>query len=97
MIFLKHTNLLTMIVIKFISSLQKGVYRYEDMNDWENFYKTSSPEKYFYSHLNMEDITDAEKEKELYVTLKIDIQKLIRNTWNFMMKIKNRHIFNIEM
>ena len=40
--------------------MQKGVYRYEDMNDWENFYKTSSPEKYFYSYLNMEDITDAD-------------------------------------
>ena len=44
----------------FISSLQKGVYPYEYM-DWEKFAKTSLPEKEdFYSHLNMEDITDTD-------------------------------------
>ena len=31
------------------------------MNDWEKFNKTSLPEKEdFYSHLNMEDISDAD-------------------------------------
>ena len=31
------------------------------MDDWEKFDKTSLPEKEdFYSHLNMEDITDAD-------------------------------------
>ena len=31
------------------------------MNDWEKFNETSLPEKEdFYSHLNMEDVTDAE-------------------------------------
>ena len=31
------------------------------MDDWEKFNKTSSPEKEdFYSHLNMENITDAD-------------------------------------
>ena len=31
------------------------------MNDWKKFNKTSSPEKEdFYSHSNMEDITDAD-------------------------------------
>ena len=41
--------------------LQKGVYPYEYMDDWEKFNKTSLPEKEdFYSHLNMEDITDAD-------------------------------------
>ena len=31
------------------------------MNDWENFNETSLPEKEdFYTHLNMEDITNAD-------------------------------------
>ena len=30
------------------------------MDDWEKFNKTSFPEKDYYSHLNMEDITDAD-------------------------------------
>ena len=41
--------------------LLKGVYPYEDMNDWVKFNKTSLPEKKgFYSHLNMEDVTDGD-------------------------------------
>ena len=41
--------------------LQKGVYPYEYMDDWEKFNETSLPEKEdFYSHLNMEDITDVD-------------------------------------
>ena len=41
--------------------LWKGVYPYEYMDDWEKFNDTSLPEKEdFYSHLNMEDITDAD-------------------------------------
>ena len=40
--------------------MQKGVYPYEYMDDWEKFNKTSSSEKKdFYSQLNMEDVTDA--------------------------------------
>ena len=40
--------------------MQKGVCPYEYMDDWERFNETSLPEKEdFYSHLNMEDITDA--------------------------------------
>ena len=35
--------------------------------------------------------------EEEYVTLFIDMQKLIINTWNIMIKIKNRHTFNIGM
>ena len=35
--------------------LQKGVYPYEYMYNWEKFNKTSLPEK---NHLNIEDITD---------------------------------------
>ena len=41
--------------------MRKDVYPYEYMNDWEKFNETSLPEKeVFYSHLNMEDITDAD-------------------------------------
>ena len=41
--------------------LQKGVYTYEQMDDWEKCNETSLPEKEdFYSHLNMEDIIDAD-------------------------------------
>ena len=39
--------------------LQKGVLPYEYMDDWKKFNETSLLEKEgFYSHLNMEDITD---------------------------------------
>ena len=45
---------------KFALLLQKGVYLY-DMDDWERFYKRSSHKKEdFYSHLSMEDISDAD-------------------------------------
>ena len=40
--------------------MQKGVYPYEYMDAWKKFNNTLLPEKkYFYSHLNAEDITDA--------------------------------------
>ena len=46
---------------KFILLLQKGVYPYEYMDDWEKFNETSLPEKKKnYNNLNMKDITDAE-------------------------------------
>ena len=46
---------------KFVLLLRKGVYPYEYMNNWEKFNEKSLPEKEdFYSHLNMEDITDAD-------------------------------------
>ena len=46
--------------IKFILLLWKGVYRYEYIN-WEKFNETWLPEKEdFHSHLNMEDITEAD-------------------------------------
>ena len=41
--------------------MQKGVYPYEYMDNWEKINEASVPEKEeFYSHLNMEDITDAD-------------------------------------
>ena len=45
---------------KFILLLQKGVYPHEYLDNWEKFNEISLPEKDFYSHLNMEDITDAD-------------------------------------
>ena len=39
--------------------LRKSVYPHEHMDDWEKFNKTSLHED-FYSHLNMEDINDAD-------------------------------------
>ena len=41
--------------------LQRGVYPYEYIDDWEKLNEISLPEKQgFYSHLNMEDITGLE-------------------------------------
>ena len=41
--------------------LQKGVYLYEYIDDWENFNETTLPEKgEFYSNLNIKNITDAD-------------------------------------
>ena len=58
---------------KFILLLQKSVYPYEYMDNWEKFNKTLLPEKEdFYSHLNMEDITDAD-----YTHVKIVFAKIL--------------------
>ena len=41
--------------------MQRGVYLYEYVDDWEKFNESLLLEKeHFYSHLNMEDITDAD-------------------------------------
>ena len=45
---------------KFILLLQKCVYPYEYMDDWEKFNGTLLPKKDFYIHLNMENITDVD-------------------------------------
>ena len=46
---------------KFILLLQKAVYTYEYMDDWEKFNENLLSEKEdFYSRINMEDITDAD-------------------------------------
>ena len=53
--FSKHNN------NKFILLLRKGIYPYEYFNDQEKFNQTLLPEKEdFYSHLNVEDITDTD-------------------------------------
>ena len=46
---------------EFIIFLPKSFYPYKYMDDWEKFIEISLFEKEeFYSHLNMEDITDAD-------------------------------------
>ena len=44
--------------------MQKGVYHYEYMDHWEKFNKTPEKED-FYSHLNMEDITNTDSDFEI--------------------------------
>ena len=54
--------------------LQKGIYSYKYMDDREKFNETFLPEKEdFYSHLNMEDISDADYTyaKRVYKDFKI--------------------------
>ena len=68
--FSKHDN------YKFILFLEKGVYFYEYMDDWEKFNETSLPETDFYSHLNMEDITDADYAHVKRVCKEFEIKKL---------------------
>ena len=56
--FLIHRNLRVFLL------LWKCVYPYEYMDDWEKFNETSLPEKKdFYSHSNMEYITNADTHK----------------------------------
>ena len=53
--------------------VQKGVYSYEYMDDWENSNETLLPKKQdYYSNLNMEDITETDYayKKELVKILK---------------------------
>ena len=67
--FFKHDN------NKFILLLHKGVYAYECMDDWEKFNETPLPEKAdFYSHLNIENITDADYTHEKRVCKDFEIK-----------------------
>ena len=61
----------------FVLLLQKGVYPYEYMDDWQKLNETSLPEKEdFYSHLNMEDITDADYTQAKRVCKGFEIKNL---------------------
>ena len=56
---------------------QKGVYSYEYMDDWEKLNETLLPEKEdFYSHLIMEDITDADYAHSKRVCKDFEIKNL---------------------
>ena len=69
-----HTNCLTIITI---SLRRKGVYSHKYMDDWEKFSETTLPEKVdFYSHLNMEDITDADYAQSKRVFKDFEIKNL---------------------
>ena len=46
--------------IKFILLLSKGVYPYEYLDDWKKLNEALPEIEDFYSHLNMEDIIDAD-------------------------------------
>ena len=62
---------------KFILLLLENVYPYEYMDDWEKFNETSLPEKEdFYSHLNIEDITDSDCDHTKRVYKDFEIKKL---------------------
>ena len=57
--------------------MEKGVYPYEYMNDWEKFSETLLPEKeHIYSHLNMEDMADADYAHPNRVCKDFDIKTL---------------------
>ena len=57
--------------------MQEGVYRYVNMYDWEKFNETSLREKEdFSSHLNMNDITDADYVHEKRVCKDFEIKNL---------------------
>ena len=45
---------------KVILLFWKGAYPYEYMDDWEKLNGTSLPKEDFYSHLDMDDVTDAD-------------------------------------
>ena len=63
----------------FILLLWKCIYPYEYMNDCEKFSETSIPEKEgFYSHLNMEDISDADYVNARRVCKDFEIKKFRR-------------------
>ena len=70
--------------------LRNGVYPYKYEDDWEKFNATSLLEKEdFYSHVNMEDITDADyehakrvcKDFKIWVNIVIYILKVIHYYW----------------
>ena len=64
---------------KFILLLQKGIYPYKHMDDLEKFNETLLLEiKDFYSHLNVEDITDAYYTHAKRVFKDFEIKKLKR-------------------
>ena len=59
--------------------MQKGVCPYEYMGHWEKFNETSLHEKKdFYSHLNVEDTTNADFARTKRVCKDFEIKKIRR-------------------
>ena len=62
---------------KFISLLRKGVYPYEDMDEWNKYDENELPvKKYFYSNLTMEDISDTDYKHANNVFKKFNLNNL---------------------
>ena len=62
---------------KFILLLQTGADPYEYVDDWEKFNETSLPEKEdFYSHWNIEDITDVDYAHAKLICKDFDIKNV---------------------
>ena len=79
--------------IRFILLLRKGVYHSEYMNKWKKFNKTSLPEKEdLYSHLNMEDITDAD-----YVHTKKMCKELEIKGEYYDLYVQSNTLLNLEI
>ena len=69
--------------------LQKGIYSYKYMDDRERFNEPLLPEKEdFYSHLNMEDISDADYTYAKRVCKDFKIKKL-GEYYNFFLNVIN--------
>ena len=67
---------------RIILLLQKHVYPYEYMDDWEKFDETLLREKGdIYSHLYMEDISDADYAHAKRVCKDFEIKNLWRMSW----------------
>ena len=64
--------------------MRKGVNPYVYMNDWGKNFNEKLPEKWnFYSHLNKEDITDADYVQVKRVCKDFEIQKLGHKNHDF--------------
>ena len=64
---------------RFILQWRKIVYRYEYMNDWEKFCEISLGDKEeFYSHLNMEYVTDINYTHTKRVCKNVEIEEFRR-------------------
>ena len=62
---------------KIVLLLRKGVYTYEYMDSWETFNEISlPPKKYFYSELNLEDISDKDYLHAQKVWKELEIRNL---------------------
>ena len=61
---------------KFVLLLLKSVYRYEYIHGWEKFNGTLIQKEDFYSHSNIEDITDGDYANAKTVSKDFEMKKL---------------------
>ena len=68
--------------------MREDVHLYEKMHDWEKFNEISLPKKEdFYSHLNVEDITDADYAQAKEVSKDFEIKKNWENIMICMFQV----------